>query len=95
MTYVIGSACIDVLDKSCLDVCPVDCIYFEDGVDRMLFIDPVDCILCGACAAVCPVEAIDVEEDFSEEEQEFISLNAQWFESPEEVRQRINEICPA
>ena len=27
MTYVIGKECIDALDRSCVDVCPVDCIY--------------------------------------------------------------------
>ena len=29
MTFVIASACIDVLDQSCIEVCPVDCIYAE------------------------------------------------------------------
>jgi hypothetical protein len=27
MTFVITDACIDVKDKTCLDACPVDCIY--------------------------------------------------------------------
>ncbi|HEY0226787.1 MAG TPA: ferredoxin family protein, partial [Mycobacterium sp.] len=27
MTYVIGAACVDVKDKSCVQECPVDCIY--------------------------------------------------------------------
>jgi hypothetical protein len=26
MTYVIGQPCIDVLDRACVDECPVDCI---------------------------------------------------------------------
>ena len=37
MTYVIADACIDVKDRSCVDVCPVDCIH-EAG--RILVIDP-------------------------------------------------------
>ncbi|REX62463.1 ferredoxin family protein, partial [Mycobacterium tuberculosis] len=37
MTYVIGSECVDVMDKSCVQECPVDCIY--EGA-RMLYINP-------------------------------------------------------
>lgn len=55
MTYVIGSPCIDVLDRSCVEECPVDCIY--EG-ERKMYIQPGECIDCGACEAVCPVEAI-------------------------------------
>ncbi len=40
MTYVIAEPCVNVLDQSCVAVCPVDCIHFEEGVDRMLYIDP-------------------------------------------------------
>ena len=40
MTYVIAEPCIDVLDISCVSVCPVDCIHYEEGIDRKLFIDP-------------------------------------------------------
>jgi len=46
MTYVIAEPCIDVKDKTCIDVCPVDCIY---ETERMLVIDPGECIDCGAC----------------------------------------------
>lgn len=55
MAYVIGGACIDELDGSCVQVCPVDCIY--EG-DRKRYINPTDCIDCGACLPECPVEAI-------------------------------------
>ena len=55
MPYVITAACIDVTDKSCIEECPVDCIY--EG-DRKLYISPGECIDCGACEPVCPVEAI-------------------------------------
>jgi NAD-dependent dihydropyrimidine dehydrogenase PreA subunit len=53
--FVITAACIDVKDRTCVDVCPVDCIY--EG-RRMLYIHPSECIGCGACEPVCPVEAI-------------------------------------
>ena len=60
MTYVIGEPCIDVMDRSCVDECPVDCIY--EG-DRAFYIQPDECIDCGACEPVCPVEAIFYEDD--------------------------------
>ncbi|HWM37520.1 MAG TPA: ferredoxin, partial [Streptomyces sp.] len=27
MPYIIAAPCIDVMDKSCIEECPVDCIY--------------------------------------------------------------------
>ena len=41
MPYVIAAACIDVMDRSCMDECPVDCIY--EG-DRKLYVNPFECI---------------------------------------------------
>ncbi|MCI3245708.1 indolepyruvate ferredoxin oxidoreductase subunit alpha [Streptomyces spinosisporus] len=55
MPFYIGEACVDEMDKSCTEECPVDCIY--EG-DRKLYINPSECIDCGACETVCPVEAI-------------------------------------
>jgi NAD-dependent dihydropyrimidine dehydrogenase PreA subunit len=55
MAYVIGEACIDVMDRSCLEECPVDCIY--EG-ERKLYIQPLECIDCGACEVACPTDAI-------------------------------------
>lgn len=94
MTYVIASECIDVLDQACVDVCPVDCIYYDEGQDRLLYIQPDECIDCAACEPVCPVTAIFTEEDLPDKEQEFTALNAQWFEDKEAVRNRINQLFP-
>ena len=58
MTYIIGETCIDIKDRSCVDVCPVDCIH---EADRMLVIDPEECIDC-AGEPECPVEAIFPED---------------------------------
>ena len=55
MPYFIAAPCIDVMDKSCIEECPVDCIY--EG-DRKLYINPRECIDCGACEPVCPETAI-------------------------------------
>ena len=32
MTYVIAEPCIDIKDRSCVDVCPVDCIPVNPDV---------------------------------------------------------------
>ena len=55
MTYIIAEPCIDIKDLSCVDVCPVDCIH---EYERILIIDPEECIDCGACEPECPWQAI-------------------------------------
>ena len=76
MTFVIAAACIDVKDKGCLDVCPVDCIY-EGG--RTLYIHPDECIDCGLCETVCPVEAIYADDRLPADQKEFARANAEFF----------------
>ena len=76
LTYIIAGPCIDVKDKSCIEECPVDCIY-EGG--RMLYIQPDECVDCGACEPVCPVEAIYYEDDVPGEFSEFKSINEEFF----------------
>ena len=95
MTYVITEPCIDVIDKSCVEVCPVDCIHFEEGTDRKLYIDPEGCIACGACEPVCPVTAIFAEDDVPDQWKEYTELDAKWFKDPDAVRARVNELKPA
>ncbi|MHC4816036.1 MAG: 4Fe-4S dicluster domain-containing protein [Planctomycetota bacterium] len=80
MTHVIAQPCIDVTDKSCVDVCPVDCIHGDDD-SKMLYINPIDCIDCTLCVDACPVDAIFAEEDLPEEWQEFTKINADYFEN--------------
>ena len=76
MSYVITEPCIDVKDKACVEVCPVDCIY--EG-PHQLFIHPDECIDCGACEPVCPVTAIFTEDEVPEPSKPFIELNKQFF----------------
>ena len=76
VTYVITQACVDVLDKACIDECPVDCIY--EG-DRMLYIHPDECVDCGACEPVCPVEAIYYEDDVPDKWKDFYNANVEFF----------------
>ncbi|MHA3947071.1 ferredoxin [Cellulomonas bogoriensis] len=77
MTYVIAQPCVDVKDKACIEECPVDCIY--EG-KRSLYIQPDECVDCGACEPVCPVEAIYYEDDVPEQWSEYYKANVEFFD---------------
>jgi ferredoxin len=84
MTYVITEPCINVKDTACVDVCPVDCIHpRKDEPDfataPQLYINPDECIDCGACEPECPVNAIFPEDDVPAEWHDFIALNAEYY----------------
>jgi len=78
MTYVIVAPCIGVKDKTCTEACPMDCIHGSDD-DEMLYIDPEECIDCGACVPACPVRAIMIEDEIPEKWKHFIKINADYF----------------
>ena len=78
MPYIIVETCINVKDRSCVDVCPVDCIY--EGEDQ-LYIHPDECIDCGACEPECPVTAIFPEEDVPAQYKSYIAKNKDIFQS--------------
>ncbi|MFK7739310.1 MAG: ferredoxin family protein [Planctomycetota bacterium] len=78
MTHVIAEPCVNVKDKACVDVCPVDCIHGEDN-DPQLYINPADCIDCTLCVDACPVTAIFAEEDVPTEWTDFTKKNADYF----------------
>ena len=79
MSFIIGKACEGVCDTACVTVCPVNCLHGPiktDGAGRevdsmseeekkglQLYIDPSECIDCGACRPECPVEAIYADEE--------------------------------
>ena len=79
MSYIIGKPCDGVCDTACVNVCPVDCIHGpiningmghevsvmskEDLIGKQLYINPDECIDCGACLPECPVQAIYDSED--------------------------------
>jgi NAD-dependent dihydropyrimidine dehydrogenase PreA subunit len=76
VTYVIAQPCVDLKDRACVEECPVDCIY--EG-KRMLYIHPDECVDCGACEPVCPVEAIFYEDDTPDEWKEYYNANVDFF----------------
>ena len=76
MTYVIALPCVDVKDRACIDECPVDCIY--EG-ERSLYIHPDECVDCGACEPVCPVEAIYYEDDVPAVWSDYYRANVEFF----------------
>jgi ferredoxin len=90
MAYVITSRCIGRKDKSCVQVCPVDCFYevkkkkyndkynkepYTPGDYGLLVINPDECINCGACETECPVEAIFEDSEVPQDMIEFIKIN--------------------
>lgn len=91
MPYVITEPCKGVCDTACVDGCPVDCIHptkgewKSKGIDagnlegKMLFIDPEECIDCGACEPVCPVQAIYEEAEVPEKWKGYIAQNAAYY----------------
>ena len=89
MTYVIASACVDVMDQSCIEVCPVDCIYV-DADDRMCYIEPNICTDCGVCEPACPVGAIFEDKSVPNDVSQFTEINALWFEDKAAAREKVD-----
>ena len=98
MSYIIGKACDGVCDTACVFVCPVDCIHGpidiegrgkevegmsdEDKKGKQLYINPAECIDCGACLPECPVDAIyDSEQETIQREgnDESVIKNYEFF----------------
>src|SRR5215203_4679030 len=88
MTYIIAEPCIDIKDRSCVDVCPVDCIH-EAG--RILVIDPEECIDCGACEPECPVEAIFPEDALPEKWEPFVKINYAYGDGADVINKLVDE----
>jgi NAD-dependent dihydropyrimidine dehydrogenase PreA subunit len=85
MTYIIAEPCVGTCDTACVEVCPVDCIHGPedktgagaeakvDGFDpegKQLYIDPEECIDCGAC---------EQESEVPEEWNKYNKINYDYF----------------
>jgi ferredoxin len=95
MAYVITQKCVGTCDSACVDVCPVDCIVGPVPLDQLravptsernkqfpgiqMFIDPDECICCGACVSECPEAAIYLDDDVPPQHRADIARNAQFF----------------
>ncbi len=91
MSYVIGEKCLGERYASCVEVCPVDCIYpgeYEGEV--FMLIDPDLCIDCTLCKPACPIDAIlETEEEVPEWAEINARLAPDWQNNPPvEVRPR-------
>jgi ferredoxin len=82
MAYVITGDCTK--DERCVDVCPVDCIHprkdepkFADAVQ--LYVNPADCIDCGACVPVCEASAMFALDELPESQKNFAEVNAKYY----------------
>ncbi len=64
MAYVVTAPCFGCKYTDCVVVCPTEC--FHEG-EKMLYVDPSECIDCDACASECPVEAIFHEDNVPEQ----------------------------
>lgn len=79
MAHVITDACTK--DELCVEACPSDSIHpqkseatFEEA--SQLFVNPAECIDCGACVPVCPTGAIISQDELPAEQAHFADLNA-------------------
>ena len=95
MSFIIGSPCISTCDTACVAVCPVDCIHGpiditgagaevanmtkEELIGKSLYINPEECIDCGACEPECPVDAIYDEDEVPDEYETSIDKNYSFF----------------
>jgi ferredoxin len=73
MTHVVTEPCYDCKYTDCCAVCPVDCFYQDE---KMLYIDPQECIDCEDCVKECPVTAIYAEASVPDKWGSYIQLNA-------------------
>jgi ferredoxin len=73
MTFVVTENCKGCRFTDCIAVCPVDCFHADAD---MLYIDPNECIDCGACVPECPVEAIYDESQLPDNLKGWTEINA-------------------
>ena len=73
MAHVVTAPCTGCKYTDCVAVCPVECFWADE---KMLYIDPADCIDCEACVPECPVEAIFAEANVPAQWTSFTQLNA-------------------
>jgi NAD-dependent dihydropyrimidine dehydrogenase PreA subunit len=76
---LVAAPCVDVMGKSGTEECLVDCTY--EG-ERKLYINPNQCIDCGACESACSQEAIFTDFKAIDGDAEFIADNLRLLAEP-------------
>jgi ferredoxin len=84
MTYVIAEPCVGEKNGACVDVCPAGCIHTTPDAPQN-YIDPAVCIECEQCVVVCPVNAVFLDKELPEEWQQFVDVNAAFFNANKPV----------
>jgi len=95
VAYVIAEPCIDRMDQSCVAVCPVDAIHSDPAVDRKFYIDPRECIDCGACLTECKQQAIYALGDLPTAWSIYARIDDMWQSDPDAARDAIEEFLAA
>jgi NAD-dependent dihydropyrimidine dehydrogenase PreA subunit len=95
MAFVIAEPCIDNMDQSCVEVCPVDCITADPDVDRKFYIDPSNCIDCGSCEQACPNQAIFPTDRLPAQWAGFAWVDTTWYSDPSQARAAIDDYMTA
>ena len=90
MPHVVAKPCDGCRYTDCVVVCPVECFY--EG-EKMLYINPDECIDCEACVPECPVEAIFHEDDLPDEWKEYVEINADQSQTTENITEKKKPLC--
>ena len=91
MGHVVTEPCVGCKYADCVVVCPMECFYADD---RQLYIDPVECIDCGACVPECPVGAIFQDADVPPPWVGYVELNAERVRVLKPAGARVTEKIP-
>jgi ferredoxin len=91
VAHVVTEPCVGCKYTDCVVVCPMECFY---GDDRQLYIDPVDCVDCGACIPECPVGAIFLDTDVPGQWAGYVELNAERVKVLKPAGARVTEKVP-
>ena len=91
---VCDTACVDVCPVDCINgPAPIeeiqdtreaggaDALKEKYGDDVQLYIDPEECISCGACEMECPVEAIFEDEEIPEKWEGYVEAAVKFYEN--------------
>ncbi len=87
---VVTEPCFNCKYTDCVVVCPVDCFYEGQSI---LYINPEECIDCGACIPECPVEAIYTRDEVPEQWQDYIALNAEMAPQCPNISEKKAPLC--